>query len=161
MNVVAGGGAISTAVNDAGPSGEWVPEIPAGRYGTSEEMAEAAVCPGPNAARYITGQQIVLDGGVSVCGPFPEQPAGPGTPECAPVGTTERAQRSRLFSMAGSQRASRADRVTFLRKSTGVAAVATANTAKASRMPPSSASRPTRPAPSGMAPKLKSRAAAP
>ncbi|MFI0720770.1 SDR family NAD(P)-dependent oxidoreductase [Streptomyces sp. NPDC021224] len=71
MNVVAGG-AISTAVNDAGPSGEWVPEIPAGRYGTSEEMAEAAVYLGSNAARYITGQQIVLDGGVSVRGPFPE-----------------------------------------------------------------------------------------
>ncbi|MFJ4899437.1 SDR family oxidoreductase [Streptomyces sp. NPDC088727] len=70
MNVVAGG-AISTAVN-AGPSDEWVPEIPAGRYGTSEEMAAAAVYLASDEARYITSQQIVLDGGVSVRGPFPE-----------------------------------------------------------------------------------------
>ncbi|MFE4211970.1 SDR family NAD(P)-dependent oxidoreductase [Streptomyces sp. NPDC056844] len=70
MNVVAGG-AISTAVN-AAPSDEWVPDIPAGRYGTSEEMAAAAVYLASDEARYITGQQIVLDGGVSVRGPFPE-----------------------------------------------------------------------------------------
>ncbi|MFC9160807.1 SDR family NAD(P)-dependent oxidoreductase [Streptomyces fungicidicus] len=70
MNVVAGG-AISTAVN-AGPSDAWVPEIPAGRYGTSEEVAAAAVYLASDEARYITGQQIVLDGGVSVRGPFPE-----------------------------------------------------------------------------------------
>ncbi|MDX3327573.1 SDR family NAD(P)-dependent oxidoreductase [Streptomyces sp. ME02-6979-3A] len=69
MNVVAGG-AISTAVN-AASSDEWVPEIPAGRYGTSEEVAAAAVYLASDEARYITGQQIVLDGGVSVRGPFP------------------------------------------------------------------------------------------
>ncbi|MER6237827.1 SDR family oxidoreductase [Streptomyces clavifer] len=70
MNVVAGG-AISTAVN-TGSSDAWVPEIPAGRYGTSEEMAAAAVYLASDEARYVTGQQIVLDGGVSVRGPFPE-----------------------------------------------------------------------------------------
>ncbi|MEU4982499.1 SDR family oxidoreductase [Streptomyces sp. NPDC021969] len=70
MNVVAGG-AISTAVN-TGPSTAWVPEIPAGRYGTSEEMADAAVYLASDESRYVTGQQIVLDGGVSVRGPFPE-----------------------------------------------------------------------------------------
>ncbi|MEU1328671.1 SDR family oxidoreductase [Streptomyces sp. NPDC005865] len=70
MNVVAGG-AISTAVS-TGPSDTWVPEIPVGRYGTSEEMAAAAVYLSSDEARYITGQQIVLDGGVSVRGPFPE-----------------------------------------------------------------------------------------
>nr|WSW67823.1 SDR family oxidoreductase [Streptomyces sp. NBC_00995] len=70
MNVVTGG-AISTSVN-AGPFGEWVPEIPAGRYGTSEEMAAAAVYLASDEARYVTGQQIVVDGGVSVRGPFPD-----------------------------------------------------------------------------------------
>ncbi|MEU0298720.1 SDR family oxidoreductase [Streptomyces sp. NPDC006175] len=44
----------------------------AGRYGTSEEMAAAAVHLSSGEARYVTGQQIVLDGGVSVRGPFPE-----------------------------------------------------------------------------------------
>lgn len=71
MNIVAGG-AINTAVNQAESPGDWVPEIPAGRYGTSEEMAAAAVYLTSDAARYVTGQQIVLDGGVSVRGPFPE-----------------------------------------------------------------------------------------
>ncbi|MFB6960465.1 SDR family oxidoreductase [Streptomyces sp. NPDC056309] len=71
MNVVAGG-AISTAVGNTNPTGEWLPEIPAGRYGTSEEMAAATVYLASDEARYITGQQIVLDGGVSVRGPFPE-----------------------------------------------------------------------------------------
>lgn len=63
--------AFSTAVN-TGPSDTWVPEIPAGRYGTSQEMAAAVVYLSSDEARYITGQQIVLDGGVSVRGPFPE-----------------------------------------------------------------------------------------
>ncbi|MFZ3566438.1 SDR family NAD(P)-dependent oxidoreductase [Streptomyces sp. BH097] len=71
MNVVAGG-AINTAVNHAESAGDWVPEIPAGRYGTSEEMAASAVYLASDAARYVTGQQLVLDGGVSVRGPFPE-----------------------------------------------------------------------------------------
>lgn len=71
MNVVAGG-AISTAVGNAGASDDWVPEIPAGRFGTSEEVAAAAVYLASAEAGYVTGQQIVLDGGVSVRGPFPE-----------------------------------------------------------------------------------------
>ena len=71
MNVVAGG-AISTAVGNTDSSSAWVPEIPTGRYGTSEEMATAAVYLASDDAGYITGQQIVLDGGVSARGPFPE-----------------------------------------------------------------------------------------
>lgn len=70
MNVVAGG-AISTAVN-TGPAADRVPEIPAGRYGTTEGVAAAAVYPASDGARHVTGQQLVLDGGVSVRGPFPE-----------------------------------------------------------------------------------------
>jgi 3-oxoacyl-[acyl-carrier protein] reductase len=67
MNVVAGG-AIATAVNPAGDSP--VPEIPAGRYGTTGEIAEAVVYLASDAAAYIAGQQIVVDGGVSTRGPF-------------------------------------------------------------------------------------------
>lgn len=67
MNVVAGG-AIATSVNSA-PDG-LVPEIPTGRYGTVSEIAEAVVYVASDAAAYISGQQIVLDGGVSSRGPF-------------------------------------------------------------------------------------------
>lgn len=67
MNVVAGG-AIATAVNTAAEG--WVEEIPLGRYGTTDEVADAAVYLLSDAAAYVTGQQLVLDGGVSVRGPF-------------------------------------------------------------------------------------------
>lgn len=68
MNVVAGG-AISTGV--ANPAAEeWVDEIPVGRYGTSEEIADAALYLLSDDSGYVTGQQIVVDGGVSVRGPF-------------------------------------------------------------------------------------------
>lgn len=67
MNVVAGG-AIATSVNPA-PDAH-VPEIPTGRYGTVSEIAEAVVYVASDAAAYISGQQIVLDGGVSSRGPF-------------------------------------------------------------------------------------------
>lgn len=69
MNVVAGG-AIATAVANAGAESEQVDEIPVGRYGTAQEMADAVVYLASDASSYITGQQIVLDGGVSVRGPF-------------------------------------------------------------------------------------------
>uniref|UniRef100_A0AAU3GTJ4 SDR family oxidoreductase n=1 Tax=Streptomyces sp. NBC_01401 TaxID=2903854 RepID=A0AAU3GTJ4_9ACTN len=71
MNIVAGG-AISTAVGNAGDDGRWIPEIPTGRYGTPAEMAAATVYLASDEAGYVTGQQIVLDGGASVRGPFPE-----------------------------------------------------------------------------------------
>jgi 3-oxoacyl-[acyl-carrier protein] reductase len=69
MNVAAAG-AIATAVANANVAGEVVEEIPVGRFGRSEEVAEAVVYLASDAASYITGQQVVLDGGVSVRGPF-------------------------------------------------------------------------------------------
>lgn len=67
MNVVVAG-AIATPVNP-GPDG-WVDPIPLGRYGRSDEVAEAAVYLASDAASYVTGQQLVIDGGVSARGPF-------------------------------------------------------------------------------------------
>jgi 3-oxoacyl-[acyl-carrier protein] reductase len=68
MNVVAGG-AISTGVANT-LTEEWVDEIPVGRYGTSDEVADAALYLLSDASSCVTGQQIVVDGGVSVRGPF-------------------------------------------------------------------------------------------
>lgn len=68
MNVVAGG-AISAGVANT-VSEKWVDEIPVGRYGTSDEVADAALYLLSDASSYVTGQQIVVDGGVSVRGPF-------------------------------------------------------------------------------------------
>lgn len=68
MNVVAGG-AISTGVANT-VSEKWVDEVPVGRYGTSDEVADAALYLLSDASSYVTGQQIVVDGGVSVRGPF-------------------------------------------------------------------------------------------
>jgi 3-oxoacyl-[acyl-carrier protein] reductase len=41
-----------------------------GRFGRSEEIASAASYLLSDESSYVTGQQIVLDGGVSVRGPF-------------------------------------------------------------------------------------------
>ncbi|MFG1624145.1 SDR family NAD(P)-dependent oxidoreductase [Kribbella sp. NPDC049227] len=69
MNVAAAG-AIATAVANANVDAEVVEEIPVGRFGRSEEVADAVVYLASDASAYITGQQVVLDGGVSVRGPF-------------------------------------------------------------------------------------------
>jgi 3-oxoacyl-[acyl-carrier protein] reductase len=69
MNVAAAG-AIATAVANAHVDAEVVEEIPVGRFGRSEEVAQAVVYLSSGTSSYITGQQIVLDGGVSVRGPF-------------------------------------------------------------------------------------------
>ena len=69
MNVAAAG-AIATAVANANVDAEVVDEIPVGRFGRSEEVAAAVVYLASDASSYMTGQQVVLDGGVSVRGPF-------------------------------------------------------------------------------------------
>jgi 3-oxoacyl-[acyl-carrier protein] reductase len=69
MNVVAGG-AIATAVSGNESVAGWVEEIPVGRHGRAEEIAGAAVYLATDESAYVTGQQIVLDGGVSTRGPF-------------------------------------------------------------------------------------------
>ena len=70
MNVVACG-AIATAVANAGPNVDGVPEIPMGRFGVPDDAAAAAVYLASPHASYVTGQSLVVDGGVTVRGPFP------------------------------------------------------------------------------------------
>jgi 3-oxoacyl-[acyl-carrier protein] reductase len=69
MNVIAGGAIATSAAGSASPVG-WVHEIPAGRYGATDEIAAAAVYLAADESAYLTGQQIVIDGGVSTRGPF-------------------------------------------------------------------------------------------
>ena len=67
MNVVAAG-AINTAVAAQDPGD--AAEIPLGRYGSVTDIADAAVYLASPASSYMTGQCVVLGGGVSVRGPF-------------------------------------------------------------------------------------------
>lgn len=77
MNVVACG-AIATPVANSGPGVGAVPEIPMGRIGVPDDAAAAVVYLGSPLSSYVTGQSLVVDGGVTVRGPFPAQPADAG-----------------------------------------------------------------------------------
>ena len=71
MNVVACG-AIATAVANSAQDAEGVPEIPMGRLGVPADAAAAAVYLASPLSSYVTGQSLVVDGGVTVRGPFPD-----------------------------------------------------------------------------------------
>ncbi|MEU8180782.1 SDR family oxidoreductase [Micromonospora sp. NPDC049044] len=69
MNVVACG-AIATAVANSAQLGDEVPEIPMRRLGVPADAAAAAVYLASPLSSYVTGQSVVVDGGVTVRGPF-------------------------------------------------------------------------------------------
>jgi 3-oxoacyl-[acyl-carrier protein] reductase len=69
MNVVACG-AIATAVANAVRRDDPVPEIPLGRLGIPGDAAAAVVYLASPLSSYVTGQSVVVDGGVTVRGPF-------------------------------------------------------------------------------------------
>ncbi|HEX5116613.1 MAG TPA: SDR family oxidoreductase [Pseudonocardiaceae bacterium] len=70
MNVVACG-AIATPVANAAQDDEEASEIPMGRFGVPEDAAAAVVYLASPLSSYVTGQSLVVDGGVTVRGPFP------------------------------------------------------------------------------------------
>jgi 3-oxoacyl-[acyl-carrier protein] reductase len=70
MNVVACGAIATPAANSAQDVGD-VPEIPMGRIGVPGDAAAAVVYLASPLASYVTGQSLVVDGGVTVRGPFP------------------------------------------------------------------------------------------
>lgn len=71
MNIVACGAIATAAANTAQP--ETVPEIPMGRLGVPNDAAAAAVYLASPLSSYVTGQSLVVDGGVTVRGPFSVQ----------------------------------------------------------------------------------------
>jgi 3-oxoacyl-[acyl-carrier protein] reductase len=71
MNIVACG-AVATAVANAGADPEEAAVIPMGRFGVPADAAAAAVYLASPLSSYVTGQSLVVDGGVTVRGPFPD-----------------------------------------------------------------------------------------
>jgi 3-oxoacyl-[acyl-carrier protein] reductase len=70
MNVVACG-AIATPAASSAQEAEGAAEIPMGRLGVPEDAASAVVYLASPLSSYVTGQSLVVDGGVTVRGPFP------------------------------------------------------------------------------------------
>lgn len=70
MNVVACGAIATPAASSAQKAGG-AAEIPMGRFGVPEDAASAAVYLASPLSSYVTGQSLVVDGGVTVRGPFP------------------------------------------------------------------------------------------
>jgi NAD(P)-dependent dehydrogenase (short-subunit alcohol dehydrogenase family) len=71
VNAVAPG-AVDTPLNAAAYTDEvrrnYEQRIPLGRIGTSEEIADVVVFVASDAARYITGQELLVDGGMTING---------------------------------------------------------------------------------------------
>lgn len=70
MNLVTCG-AIATPVASAAVTGTETEWVPMGRLGESREVADATVFLASPLSSYMTGQSLVIDGGVTVRGPFP------------------------------------------------------------------------------------------
>ncbi|MGH3313716.1 MAG: SDR family NAD(P)-dependent oxidoreductase [Streptomyces sp.] len=71
MNVVACG-AIATPAAGSAQDADGTPEIPMGRFGVPGDAAAAVVYLASPLSSYVTGQSLVVDGGVTVRGPFPD-----------------------------------------------------------------------------------------
>ena len=71
VNAVAPG-AIETPMNDEAYTDEvrrtYEQRIPLGRIGTSEEVADVILFLASDAARYVTGQELIVDGGLTING---------------------------------------------------------------------------------------------
>ncbi len=61
---------FSSVLWDGDKGRDFIARTPLGRLGESEDIAGAAVFLASNASRYITGQVIVVDGGMMVADPF-------------------------------------------------------------------------------------------
>jgi len=70
MNVLTCG-AIATPIARGVVSPDEAQWVPLGRFGESSEVADAAVFLASPLSSYITGQSLVIDGGLTVRGPFP------------------------------------------------------------------------------------------